>query len=39
MKLWNDNVIESMDRDELAHILETAHEPLLGTETLSYKLS
>ena len=39
MKLWNDNVIESVDRDELAYILETAHQPLLGTETLSYKLN
>ena len=35
MKLWSDNVIKSMDRDELVHTLETAHEPLLGMETLN----
>ena len=30
MKLWSDNVIESVDRDKFVHTLETAHEPLLG---------
>ena len=34
MKLWSDDVIESMDRDELVHTLKMVHEPLLGTETL-----
>ena len=34
MKLWSNDVIVSMDRDELVHTLKMAHEPLLGTETL-----
>ena len=34
MKLWSDDVIESMNRDKLIHTLEKAHEPLVGTESL-----
>jgi hypothetical protein len=27
MKLWSDDVIESMNRDELIHTLQKAHKP------------